>query len=440
VDYRKRLSALWPEKILGPRPGLKEMNFVCWGLFIGCVIIPLSVVLLAQFKGGAAFFLRSPVDFVYFYGIGKIADERSAINVYDYSLQLQVFNEILPLDGSGIYGPSPYPPFVAEFFRLLARLPFKYAYLLWTGISLVLYIAGIAFVIREFLPGDRLKSSLIFCLALAYYPFLISTLANGQLSSVAVFFVGVALSLEKRSWPFFSGLALSMLTYKPTLLLLVLPMLLLTRRIRMLFGFVTGAGTLAVLSTLLAGGQIWPTYGSFLNSFGHTTGLYGHTSLRLWKYVDLNSSSYSVPGGRSRSILMILFCIVVVIAAWLSILLWKSTNGGKPEKRLVWAATLTWTMLLNVYYPIYDTILVTIALILTLSALKDLAWQYAADWIVCIAVLTFAVSWMTESVSKKYGLQPLTLLLITLAMGQASILHRVIRQRSLHGSSELLAI
>jgi len=137
---------------------------------------------------------------------------------------------------------------------------------------------------------------------------------------------------------------------------------------------------------------------------------------------------------------MILICIVFIIAAWLSILLWKSANGGKPEQGLVWAATLTWTMLLNVYYPIYDTILVTIALILTLSALKDLAWQYAADWIVCMAVLTFAVSWMTESVSKKYGLQPLTLLLITLAMGQASILHRVIRQRSLHGSPELLGI
>ncbi len=438
MNHPKRWSALWAERIFGPRPGLKEINLISWGLFIGVILLPIFATLLVQFKTGKVFFRQSSVDFINLYGTGRIANEHPAVQVYNYDVQLQVFNQILPLHDA-TYGPSPYPPFVSQFFRLFARMPFEQAYFLWMGISLALYIAGLAVTLRAYFPAERLKSSLVFCFALASYTFLMDTLANGQLSSVAVCSVGLSVSQEKRSRPFLSGLVLSILTYKPTLLLLLVPMLLLTRRFRALFGFVVGAGTLAVVSTLFAGVQIWPAYELFLLSFGRISGINGRSSLPLSKYVDFNSLSYAVPGGRSKVALIALLCIVAAIAIWLGMLLWKSANGRKPEQYLAWAATLTWTMLLNVYYPIYDSILVTIAVVLTLAAFRDLEWKNAAGWNVLIAILMFGASWITESIAKKYGVQLMTILLIVMGIAQASALQRAIRQRSSQEKSELLA-
>ena len=142
-------------------------------------------------------------------------------------------------------------------------------------VSLALYIVGIAATANEVFPGDRLKTSLIFCFALAFYPFCFDTLMNGQLAAVAVCAVGLAISQERHSRPFCSGLALSMLAYKPTLLLLILPMLLLTRRFKSLFGFMTGTVVLILVATAWAGAHIWPIYWSFLRGFGQVAGLGG---------------------------------------------------------------------------------------------------------------------------------------------------------------------
>ena len=439
MDHDISTLTLWPEKILGPRPGLKEINVICWSIFIGFIVVPACGLLFIQYKTGKLFFLQSSVDFIYVYGTGQIANEHPAIDVYDYDLQMQVFNKILPLH-EGTYGPSPYPPFVSQFFRIFARLPFEQAYLLWMGISLALYITGIAIALRNFLPGERLKRSLLFCFALAFPAFLLNTLSNGQLSSVAVCFVALAVSLEKRSRPFLSGLALSVLIYKPTLLLLLVPMLFLTRRFRALAGIISGAGILVAVTTIFAGPQIWPAYVRFLNRFGHTSGLYGQTSLRLWKYVDFNSFSYAIRGGRTAVDLAILICAVAAAAGWLGILLWKSAGGSKPVQYLAWAAVLTWTMLLNVYYPIYDSILITVALILTLAALRDLEWANATSRIIVLALLVFAVSWFTEPVARRYGIQFLTIALMALAIAQSLLLQRAIRWQSSPAKAEALAI
>jgi Glycosyltransferase family 87 len=426
VDQKRKLI-LWPERFLGPPPGLKELNLICWGLFIGFVIAPIFFVVLIQSRTGRLYFRQTPVDFIYLYGTGRIANEHSVAEVYDNNLQLKTFNEI-QVSRDGVYGTSPYPPFVSQFFRLFAKLPFEPAYFLWMGISLTLYVAAIALTLREVFPGESLKSSLFFCFALAYYPFLRNTLANGQLSCVAVLSVAVAVFQEKRSRPFLSGLALALLAYKPTLLLLLIPMLLLTRRFRAFFGFMAGAGILVAISTALAGIQIWPAYVRFLVDFGHASGLSGHSSLELWKYVDFNSLSYAIPGGRSVPGLAILICFSAIVTIWLAVLLWKSSSGGKTEQYLAWAATLTWTMLLNVYFPIYDSILVTIAVILTIGAIRDLAWINTKDWIVFWAILIFGVSWITEGIAETYGIQLLSIALLVLGIAQCSILHRAIRR------------
>lgn len=422
TDTQHRSLVPWPT-VIGPRPGLKEINVICWALFCLCVVTPAVVILSMQMKSSNLYFEKAPVDFVYFYGIGQIAKTHPAIDVYDYQLQTEIFNKIQPLR-NGKYGPSPYPPFVSQFFRLFAGLSFKSAFLLWFAISLTLYVAGIVLALRAFLPEEPLVRSLILCFALSSSPFLLNTLGNGQLSSIGLFFMVLALLFQKRSMPILSGTALSVLIYKPTLLLIVVPMLVITRRFKTLLGVTSGAGVLMLIATLIGGIRIWPAYLRFLSSFGQTSGVYGQSSLRLWKYVDLNSLSYAVPDGRSRIALTFLVCFVVAVALWAGIALWKSEGKNDPRQSLAWAVAITWTSLLNVYSPIYDSILIVIAIILALSALGELKWVRASEWVVLLAVLMFAVAWVTEAIAKNYGVQLLTLALLAFAITLTYLLQR----------------
>lgn len=412
----------WPAGILGPAPGLKEVNLICWGLFFLVIVAPLSVLLWMQLRAGKGF------DFVYFYGIGRLANDHAAANLYNYDQQVKVFNELSPLH-DGFYGPSPYPPYVALFFSLFARIPFKLAYLVWMGASLTLYLIGISATVGQVFPEERLKRSLVLCLSLAFPPFLWTTLINGQIASIAVCGVGFATLLERRHKSFASGFALSMLSYKPTLLLLLIPMLLLTRRFKTLSGFVTGFAGLVGIATLFEGMQIWPAYFRFIRFFSSVSRIGDHTHLQDWQFIDFNSHSYAIPGGRSAVGMAILISIGAVAAIWLTTLLWRSAGGEEPEQLLAWACTLTWTLLLNIYVPIYDSILVTIAVVLTLGALREMNWTRATNVVILLATMTFVVAWFTEAVAKVYAFQPLTIVLLALGIVQCSLLDRATRQR-----------
>ncbi len=429
VKGRNQGLLRWPQSILGPRPGLKELNVFCWGLFVIGLVFPLSVVLFVRWKMGTRFSSLLPVDFIYFYGIGHILNQHPAAQLYDYGLQLKTFNDIYPLsENHQVWGRSPYPPFVAKFFSMYAHFSFKQAYFLWMGTSFALYIAGIAAAVKAALPRDPLRGSLIFCFALSSPLFLYYNLAVGQLATVAVFATGFAIYLERRSMPVFSGLALSILTYKPTLLLLIVPMLLITRRFRTFFGFAAGTIGLIAASTAFAGFEIWPEYARFLSSFAGTAGIRGELAIKRWEYVDFNSFSYVVPGGRSWLGLIILGFGLLGIGTWLVRLLHKSISAGDASQNLAWATTLTWTLVINVYVPVYDTLLIAVILALMIGALLEVKGSRATGWIVLLAIGISAVSLKAETIAQNHGIQPLTILILLLGLTQGNILKHLVNK------------
>jgi hypothetical protein len=376
---------------------------------------------------GARFSDILPVDFIYFYGIGRLLNQYSAIHLYDYGLQLKTFNEIYPLSANHqVWGRSPYPPFVAKYFSFFAHFSFEKAFFLWMGTSLVFYIAGIAAVVKAALPKDRLRSSLVFCFAIASPLFLYFNLAVGQLATVAVFSTGLAVFLERRSRPILSGLALSILAYKPTLLLLIVPMLLVTRRFRAFVGFCAGAAVLFAASTAFAGPQIWPVYARFLKTFAGTAGIHGESSIKRWEYVDFNTLSYAIPGGRTGLGIAAMACLLIAIGAWLVLLWHRSVGSNSSVQNLIWAITLTWTLLINVYVPVYDTLLIAVAAALTIGALVQIDQGRFAGWTAVLAIAISIVSFKAESFAQEYGIQLLTVLILTLGLGQAVILQRTL--------------
>jgi len=70
------------------------------------------------------------------------------------------------------------------------------------------------------------------------------------------------------------------------------------------------------------------------------------------------------------------------------------------------------------YVPIYDSVLLTIALIVTLGTLRELEWKGSEGWFFSLALLIIAVSWVTEPIAQSKGIQLLTVLAFAIGCGR----------------------
>lgn len=381
----------WP-RALGPVPTLKDINLLSW-LLLATISAPLFITHSGPQEIRVA-------DFVQLYSVGRILNEYPAEELYNYRLQQKLSNELHPLK-EGFYGPSPYPPYVAIVLRPFAAMPYVRAYVLWMAFSVVLYLAGLFLITKRFFGGDPLRRSLIFCFALAYYPFIVGTVINGQLVAVGFFALALAIHEDDRDRQLFSGLALSLCAYKPTLLILILPMLLVTKRLKTLTGFSIGALAMVLFAIAIEGVRVWSGYFNVLLVLGRM-----HPSLRLPIYMDFRAfTSLLSPAHPWIIAATVLGCAVV--AAVCLVRVWvRSVGAGKSVSTLMWAATITWTLLLNIYVPVYDSILVIISAVVTARAMKN----FAGRWFGILCAVIFATSWITVEIAERTGIQLLTIL------------------------------
>jgi hypothetical protein len=244
---------------------------------------------------------------------------------------------------------------------------------------------------------------------------------------VAFFVLSAALVQDDAGHPYMSGLLLSLCLYKPTLLILLLPMLLVTRRFKSMLGFLTGAVALAALPTAVGGFGIWTIFLRTLLSFGRVAGGTQTPSvLILVKYVDLTSLSAFVHGGRSPAGLAILLLCAVCAGVFLLRWWWRAPRAGSPANALLWAATITWTLLINVYVPMYDSTLVVLALIVTAAALQQIPGQPLQRAFRALWVLILAGSWVSGWLDGRTSVQLLTVLFAALGVLEFWALRRIL--------------
>jgi Na+/melibiose symporter-like transporter len=106
---------------------------------------------------------------------------------------------------------------------------------------------------------------------------------------------------------------------------------------------------------------------------------------------------------------------------------WQSRGSRQPAAALVWAVTLTWTLVMNVYVPMYDTVLVVLSLIVTAGVLKNLQKERLYGWLTLLWLTLYASYWITERVANATGVQIVTLLLCGLGTLQLVALNQVSR-------------
>jgi hypothetical protein len=245
--------------------------------------------------------------------------------------------------------PYLYPPFVAAFFIPIVAAPFPLSFLVWACISAILYVGSVVILAPS--HGRIVAVWLAFASPL----FLWYTLVYGQLSALACAAVAGAIFFERRGHPLLSGVALGLCVYKPTLLLWVIPMLLLGGRFRALLGVCCTGSVLAAVSLGVAGWRACLDWFLLLFRWGNHISIDGG-KYPLAKFVDLSACTKMFTS-QPKGVVFVFAAIVAAVSIIVTVRAWK----GSIENR--WAATLTLTLLVNVYAPMYDAVLLVLAIL-----------------------------------------------------------------------------
>ena len=336
--------------------------------------------------------LASNADFTAFYSAGRLFNESPDL-LYDVAAQQREVIHVEPKFPTNAYLPFVNPPFVVAIFGPLAHLPYLWAYLIWCLITSILYFGGLRLLLTATPHITDAKS--LYLLAFGFIPFHFNTLLNGQLSAIGFFFVVLAIVLDRRGKLLLSGLALVGLLYKLPLLLLILPMLVITGRFRTLMGFIGGAMGLILVSFTFLRPHHWVDYVRITRWFAQNKTTYNDV-FETASYVDIETFFHRLIA--NSNIRFFVTSLTALALAVLVIIAWR--RAGKSA--LAWAISITWGLVLNVYVPIHDTILLFIAgPILIESYLR--AGRRVSTTAVFLMALLYLCSWIALPLSIKPG-------------------------------------
>jgi alpha-1,2-mannosyltransferase len=393
------------QRIIGPLPGQREARAFSFLALVGG-LVACGLSLYFGFRGET--FMGRPMgyDFVAFYSAGQVLNQHQSSHLYDVPFVSRLEHQNLPNLPASQVLVFGYAPCAAQLFRPFALLPYVWAYSAWLLFSLAVYAGGLVFLFRNRLPGAYGRTAFLLCLSSPMYT--LETWIGGQPSVIA--FLAAVLFVrcfESRRW-LLAGVALGLLSYKPSLLAVPAAVMLLSAPWRMLAGLCTGSLFVALASFAtagLAGLQQWAqtirTYSSLA--------LAGDSLLRRTKYVDLNSFFAILFGGNwvSRILAALAICTALLLLAWAC---WKARDQALEVQRCLWAAAFAWTLIINIYVGVYDTIILVPAVALVAYSVANRGKQEQAAlqlW----ALVLWLVPWLTQSWAEYLRLQAFTLVL-----------------------------
>jgi hypothetical protein len=387
------------------------------------VTLVLAILQFATAEKGRAFLgTNLGADFSSLFVAAQILEQGHPGQLYDRQLHDRLWHELFPHEAQQSTIPYIHPPFVAGLLRPFTWVPYARAVAIWLVISAMLYIVGLVILLRAYSWPREDQVRLIFLLAVSFEPFAFECWLGGQLSAVAFFSYALCFSALQCARPLLAGMALGICFYKPTLLILVLPLLVVGQLWRVLLGVLISGTTLAALSCAFVG---WNNSQSYLQELLHfrqsTDG--GNLEIPIWKYVDLNNYWRLLLGTNSPYQYILLGLTTVVPFVWLARLWWRYWQLGDEERELVWAATLAAVPVLNLYVGIYDSILVVqSALITAIVVVRNSQDERAltSSGLAYILLGIYLTPWFSQSLSAATGLSLYTSFLIGLGAYQLS--------------------
>jgi len=402
--------------LLGPPPKGRELEVAC---YTGILISLLFLIATAWGKGG---FLgwRAGQDFAAFYDAGTILNRGMAGQLYDLNLQTALYRELSPSAGATSLFPNA--PWFALLFRPFAFLSFRWAYAAWVCVSIALYLSGIALLWPAALDPAARRTA--FLAAVSFHPFVLETLVSGQVTAVAFFCIAAATRLLRQGRSFAAGGLLSGCLYKPTMLVLILPMLVVSRRWKALAGIAAGALGLASISILCVAPSSLIFYWRLMGEYRAMTAAHQAAFLAWEKFIDGYHFFRLLPGGGSVAMMV----VAAAIAGFLLSLLvpaWLQSGRGPAFRNATWGATITFSLILNLHSQHYDAILLVIALLVSAESLAHHPDATLRSAYFRMCVLLWALPWVSQFVTRASHVQVFSLAIVLLGLLQIATVRRL---------------
>ncbi|HET7466117.1 MAG TPA: glycosyltransferase 87 family protein [Candidatus Dormibacteraeota bacterium] len=313
--------------------------------------------------------LQGP-DFFSFYAAAEIFVKQGPANVYDILTQKQYELAITHQPASTfIVLPYFHPPFYTLLISPLAFLDYRAAYYAMTAFNVVLLIALAVILVRGSLRVHGRAIIVAASLIAGFLPVFV-TILQGQSDLVVLVPLAGAYTAWSRGRAGWAGVLSALAFSKPQLLLLI-PILFITRRSwRAIAGF---AGTVLALGLVSIAGFGWGPVLDYVNSVGawaiggqlptHGQAVYTDTAVYSLRHV-----LEILPGGGKVVAFVILVALLALVAISLS---WR------PDKpRLDFALAVAASLVLSPHQNVHDLAL----LVIPGFALADMAYAGSLRW------------------------------------------------------------
>ncbi len=291
-------------------------------------------------------------DYPAFYAAGSIA----AAGDWDdlYSHERQQLEQSGLIDDGGAYLYFSYPPFVAGAYALLSWMPYAWSSLFHT-LLMALALAGSISLLWPWLSRLGWPPVAVYAGALAFYP-LLRAIPGGQNTSLSLLLLAAAVRLEHEDRQVAAGVALALMLYKPQFGVILVPLLVLTRRWRVLTGWAGGAAALYLFSALAVGwnwvGPWWDQATSFRDA---NATINGANFVSLPGFFENLSSSAAGP--------VVGYLLAAVLGLGVAFFWWRNPRESVLVRYALAAAAVVVSAPQTLYYDVGLLALVMVAVI-----------------------------------------------------------------------------
>jgi hypothetical protein len=413
-------------RFLGPAPKARELRVIC----SAGALIPLLLLIAMGAGKGELFGWKAGQHFAAFYNAGTILNRGLGSQLYDLNLQTTLLRELFPTnDGASLY---PNAPWFALLFRPFALLPFSWAYVAWVLFSIALYLSGLALIWPKGLDFETRRTA--FLAAVSFQPFVFQTLISGQVTAVAFFLITAAIRLLRDGRCLAAGCVLSGCLYKPTMLVLLLPMLLLSGRWKALAGVAAGALMLVAVSVLCVAPSSLASYRHLMDQYSQITftpqGVFfvwpgGGLVQSFPNFIDGHHFFRMLPGGGSIFMLALAAACGAFLFYLLAPLWVKCGSADAAVQSAVWGATITLTVVLNLHAQHYDSVLLVAGVVTSWRSFAGHSDQLLRSAYFRVCLLLWCFAWVSQVVTRVSHVQVYSLAILLLGLLQIATVPRV---------------